>query len=67
MPAVPLPCDPDPLLQSLLVEFQAQMAALNELLHPVRSGDPRRIVSVSDRISELKDAILTRRRELAAR
>jgi hypothetical protein len=59
------PADHDALLESLSDELRAQMAALNDLHHPVYPGDPRRIAELERRIDELRAAIVARRRELA--
>ena len=59
------PPDSDPLLESLNDELRAQMAALNDLHHPVYTAGPKRIVELEKRIDELRTAIVARRRELA--
>jgi len=60
------PPDSDLLLESLNDELRAQMAALNELHHPVYTAGPKRIAELERRIAELRSAIGARRRELAA-
>ncbi len=59
------PPDRDLLLESLNDELRSQMAALNELHHPVYTAGPKRIAEVERRIAELREAIVSRRRELA--
>lgn len=58
------PADHDILLESLNDELRAQMAALNDLHHPVYPGSPRRIAELERRIDELRAAIVARRCEL---
>lgn len=57
----------DPLLASLLDDWRARMAALNELHHPVYAGDGRRIREQERQIDDLRLAIRARRQELAGR
>ena len=52
----------DPMLASMLDELRSQLAALNQLHHPVVPGDPRRIAELERRIAELRAAIALRRR-----
>lgn len=59
-----MPADRDPLLESLRDELRAQMAALNELHHPVYPAAPARVVELENRITQVREAISTRRREL---
>jgi hypothetical protein len=58
------PPDSDLLLESLNDELRAQMAALNDLHHPVYPAGPKRIAELEHRIAELRAAIVARRREL---
>lgn len=60
------PADHDLLSESLQDELRAQLAALNDLHHPVYPANPRRIAELERRIDELRAAITVRRRELAA-
>ena len=60
------PPDSDPLLESLNDELRAQMVALNDLHHPVNPAGPKQIVELERRIAELRNAIVERRRDLAA-
>ncbi|MCK6488516.1 MAG: hypothetical protein L6R48_09340 [Planctomycetes bacterium] len=57
--------DPDPVLASLQDELRAQMAALNEVHHPVYGGDPRRVAALERRVAQLRGDLAARRRELA--
>lgn len=66
MPPMPLPYDSDPIIDSLQDELRMQMAALNELHHPVYPSDPRRIQELERLVRELRESISARRRELAA-
>lgn len=59
------PTDCDLLLESLNDELRAQMAALNDLHHPVYTAGPKRIGELERRIAELRAAIVARRRDLA--
>ena len=59
------PADHDILLESMNDELRAQLAALNDLHHPVYPGNPRRIGELERRIDELRAVIVARRRELA--
>lgn len=65
IPRMTTPPDSDLLLESLNDEMRSQMAALNELHHPVYTAGPKRIAEVERRIAELRAAIIARRRELA--
>jgi hypothetical protein len=67
MPPMPLPYDTDPTLDSLQDELRMQMAALNELHHPVYPSDPKRIAELERLVADLRDSILIRRRELGAK
>ena len=58
--------DIDPVLDSLTEELRVQMAALNDLHHPVIQGTPKRIADLTARITSLKTDIQARRKELAA-
>ncbi len=60
------PPDSDLLLESLNDELRAQMAALNDLHHPVYPAGPKRIGELEQRIANLRATIVSRRRELAA-
>ena len=60
------PPDSDLLLESLNDELRAQMAALNELHHPVYPAGPKRIAELEKRIADLRATIVSRRRDLAA-
>jgi hypothetical protein len=55
----------DPLLTSLTEELRSQMAALNQLHHPVIPADPRRIAELEARIAGLRADIRARKAELA--
>ena len=59
------PPDSDLLLESLNDEMRAQMAALNDLHHPVYPSGPKRIAELERRVAELRAAIGDRRRALA--
>lgn len=59
------PPDSDLLLESLNDELRAQMAALNDLHHPVYTAGPKRIAELERRIADLRTAIVARRRDLA--
>jgi hypothetical protein len=61
------PPDLDPQLESLQEELRAQLAALNELHHPVYPADPRRIAELTERIAGLQADLTARRKELRAR
>ncbi len=63
---MPLPYDSDPIIDSLQDELRMQLAALNELHHPVYPSDPRRIQELERLVRELRESILGRRRELGA-
>lgn len=54
----------DPHLLSLLDDLKAQMAALNDLHHPVYPGNPKRIAELEARIVDLKAAISARKAAL---
>ncbi len=56
----------DPLLQSLIDDLRATMTALNELYHPVYPATPARIAEFEARCADLRQAIATRKRQLAA-
>ncbi len=56
--------DTDPVLESLLDELRAVIAALNDLNHPVYPSDPRRIAEFDARAQVLRREISARRREL---
>lgn len=60
------PADHDLQIESLQDELRAQLAAVNDLHHPVYPANPRRIVELERRIDELRASIVARRRELAA-
>lgn len=60
------PPDSDLLLESLNDELRSQMAALNDLHHPVYTAGPKRIAELEKRIAELRATIVSRRRDLAA-
>lgn len=60
------PPDSDLLLESLNDELRAQMAALNDLHHPVYPAGPKRIAELEKRIADLRATIVSRRRDLAA-
>jgi len=51
-------------LLALLDELKAQMAALNDLHHPVYPGNPKRITELEARITDLKAAISARKAAL---
>ncbi|MFM2089595.1 MAG: hypothetical protein RLZZ127_84 [Planctomycetota bacterium] len=55
----------DATLISLTEELRSQMAALNQLHHPVIPADPRRIAALEARIAALRADIQARKRELA--
>ncbi len=55
----------DPLLISLLDDLRAQMSALNDLLHPVYPGNPKRIAELEARIAEIRVALAERKAALA--
>ncbi len=57
----------NPLLASLGDELRAQLAALNQLHHPVVPGDPARIAALEARIAELRAQIADVRRSLVRR
>lgn len=57
--------DLNPVLDSLTEELRVQMAALNDLYHPVYPGSPQRIAELTARIATLKSDIQAVRRELA--
>jgi peptidoglycan hydrolase CwlO-like protein len=59
--------DADALLESLRADLQAQMAALNDLHHPVYGGSAKRIAELESRIAELRAAISERRAIVAQR
>jgi hypothetical protein len=61
------PPDLDPAIESLQEELRAQLAALNDLHHPVYPADPRRIQEVTERIAGLKADLAFRRQELRSR
>ena len=65
MPAMTTPADHDGLLESLQEDLRAQLAALNDLHHPVYPADPRRISEQERRIEDLRASIAARRRDLA--
>ena len=54
------------MLESLRDELRAQMAALNELHHPVYPSAPSRVVELEARIMQVRESISARRRELIA-
>jgi len=60
------PPDSDLLLESLNDELRAQLAALNDLHHPVYTAGPKRIAELEKRVADLRVAIVERRRALAA-
>lgn len=60
------PADHDIQSESLQDELRAQMAALNDMHHPVYPANPRRIVELERRVEELRASIVARRRELTA-
>ena len=60
------PADHDIQSESLQDELRAQMAALNEMHHPVYPANPRRIAELERRVEELRASIIARRRELTA-
>jgi hypothetical protein len=62
---MPLPYDSDPILDSLQDELRMQLAALNELHHPVYPSDPKRIAELERLVADLRTDILARRQELA--
>lgn len=62
---MPLPYDADPVLDSLQDDLRMRINALNEAFHPVWPSDPRRIAEIERTVSDLRTAILARRRELA--
>ncbi|MBA3846992.1 MAG: hypothetical protein H0X45_10145 [Planctomycetes bacterium] len=64
---MPLPYDSDPIIDSLQDELRMQMAALNELHHPVYPSDPRRIQELERLVRELRESINARRRELSGK
>jgi septation ring formation regulator EzrA len=64
MRAMTTPPDLDAQLESLQDDLRAQLAALNDLHHPVYPADPRRITEIERRIEELRAAITARRAEL---
>ena len=59
------PPDHDPVLESLQDELRAQLAALNELHHPVYPSRPARVAELERRVEELRGQIIGRRKDLA--
>ncbi|GDY13804.1 hypothetical protein LBMAG53_26820 [Planctomycetota bacterium] len=59
-----MPADRDPELESLRDELRAQLAALNELYHPVYPAAPARVAELETRIRQVRESISARRREL---
>jgi hypothetical protein len=57
----------DDQLTALNDDLKAQLAALNDLHHPVYPGNPRRIAELEARIAEIRVAIAERKAALAAR
>ena len=53
-------------LLSLLDDLKAQMAALNDLHHPVYPSSPRRVAELEGRVAELRSAISARKAVLKA-
>jgi hypothetical protein len=58
------PPDYDPVLESLQDDLRANLSALNDLHHPVYPSDPRRVAELERRVSDLRESIIARRREL---
>ena len=58
--------DSDPLLESLYDDLRAQLAAVNELHHPVYPASPKRIAELEAHIAELRAAIAARKAVLKA-
>ncbi len=56
--------DSDSLLESLFEDLRAQLAALNELNHPVYPSNPRRVAELEAQIAELRSAIAARKAAL---
>ncbi len=54
----------DDLITALLDDLRAQMAALNDLLHPVYGGSPKRIAELEARIAEIRAALAERKAAL---
>ncbi len=55
----------DDVLTALLDDLRAQMSALNDLLHPVYPGNPKRIAELEARIVEIRTALAERKATLA--
>lgn len=58
--------DTDTVLESLLDELRAVMAALNDAHHPVYLATPARLAELERRADELRAQVAARRREIAA-
>jgi hypothetical protein len=65
--AMTTPPDYDDLLESMQEELRVTLFALNDLHHPVYPSDPRRVNELERRISDLREGIVARRRELKGR
>ena len=58
--------DADAILDSLREELRSQLAALNDLHHPVYGGSDKRIAELEARVAELRGSISERRGILRA-
>jgi len=63
---MPKAADRDEHLASMQDELRTTITTLNNLYHPVYPVDPDRMKVLEARIAELRQAIVDRRRELAA-
>jgi len=66
-PAMTTPPDLDPTIESLQEELRAQLAALNDLHHPVYPADPRRIEEATERVAGIRADLAFRKQELRSR